>query len=447
MFLYVGERDHNMTNRHGAFKCVSGGAAAWQPSRSGGSGRCAAVMAGVLMPALTGWGFDPNSLFAVGVRPVVFYPTFDVSAMYSDNIYSLPDDSLLPELGVINSREDIAFILSPAVNVRLGTPGGDNQLNFDARFDQYLYSENPSSDSGSYRFGLNAAVRGAKLSYDCQNNVQFSNTILDSYTTVVEGISVPSGNVERVYGNFNHGLDYALSPKTFLSLGGTFNFRDYTGDELTTRRYYNSAEWRVIPGFGYLLSERIRLNGSVHYGQLTRDPVSDFIATPPRSDALGGTIGARGSFTPKLSGGIRAGYEHRWFSDDQGDDGYPLAGVDLTQAFTDRLRVSANYNHGGGVSASTTSRSVTVTDAFSLNVSQTVGYRRPWFLNLGVRYALTEYVTGNTRDQDNFRLSLGARYQITRWLSTYASYAYEFGTRSTYEYDANEVTLGLHFGY
>lgn len=409
--------------------------------------RRALLAAGFLAPAPAGLCLDPRDIFVVGAGPVVLRPTFDFTTSYNDNIYSLPDESILTELGLVNSREDLIFMMSPAINARLGRPDGDNRVALDARFDQYVYTENPDSDSGSYSFGLSAAARGAKLSYDCQNSVDFSNTILNSYTTVIEGIPVPAGNVERMYVDLDHDFAYSLSPKTHLLAGGFFRMRDYSGNELTTRRYYNSEEWRARAGFGYSLSEKIRLDAIFTYGQIFRDPVSDLVATPPQSDAFGATIGARGSFTPRLSGRVRVGYEQRWFSDGVGDDGYPIASVDLTQRFTDKTSASLAYNHGGGVSATAFTRSVTVSDSFSLNLNQTLGYKRPWFLNLGIRYAVTDYTTSNIRNQENFQVLFRVSYQLLPWVSTYASYTYQYGTRSTYDYDDNQVTFGFHLGY
>jgi hypothetical protein len=441
-------RDTDMMTRKWTSGRTSGrGLLLRTPKGAAAAARHALLAASVLAPLPAGWCFDPRDLFAVGAGPVVFQPKLDLATTYSDNIYYLPDDSILPELGVVNSREDMAFILSPALSARLGRPDGENRVELDFRFDQILYSENPSSDSSNYNFDLSAAARGAKLSYDCRNSLQFLNSILNGYAATIEGIPIPSGNVERINVNLAHNFGYALSPKTRLLAGGTYSLRDYPGSELTTRTYYNSEEWRANAGLGYALSEKIGLDAKLHYGQLFRDPTSDRIATPPRSDLFGGTVGARGSFTPKLSGGVRAGYEYRWFSEGSGDDGYPIAGVDLIQQFTDRTSATLAYNHGGSVSATAFSRSVTTTDSVTFNVQQIVGYRRPWFLNLGVRYALTDYVTGDVEPLDNFQVSLGARYQIQTWLNVFANYAYEFGSRSTYDYDVNQVTLGFHLGF
>jgi len=402
----------------------------------------------MLAPAACGWAFDARQLFAIPAGPVVLEPKFDLATTYSDNIYYLPSDSILPELGVVNSRDDLAFILSPGLDVRLGRPDGDNRIEAGFRFDQILYTENPSSDSSNYDFNLSAVARGAKLDYDCRNSLQYLNSIMNGYAATIDGLPVPSGNVERIYVNLAHNFAYELSPKTRLLAGGTYYLRDYPGNELTTRTYYNSEEWRFNGGMGYVLSEKIRLDAKLHYGQLYRDPTSDRIATPPDSDVFGGTVGARGSFTPKLSGGAYVGYEYRAFSSGGGDDGYPVAGVDLKQQFTERTSAKVAYTHGGSVSAyALSSRSVTTTDAVSFNVEQIVGYRRPWFLSAGVRYALTDYLTGNLNTIDNFQVNVGARYQVLAWLTAFASYSYEFGNRSTYDYDVNQVTVGFHLGY
>ncbi len=406
------------------------------------------LVAGLLSPAFSGLAFDPRDLFAVGAGPVVLHPKFTFTSSYNDNIYFLPDDSIAPELGIIESRDDISFVMSPGFNARLGRPDGDNRLDFDFRFDQIMYMENTSADSSNYDFNLSADVKGSKLSYDCGNHFKYLNSIMDSYTAVIEGIPIPSANVERIFVDLNHNLAYAFSPKTRFLLGGVFNLRDYPGNELATRTFYNSEEWRVRSGAGYALTEKINLDATAHYGQITRDPASDNIARPPRADYVGGSVAANGSITPKLTGRVSVGYEYRWFSNDAEDDGYPIASLSLTQRFTDRTTASVGYSHGGSVSASALNSSATTRDSVFADFQQLVGSAlRPWYLTLGVRYVQTRYESGADLSLDNFQLTAGARYQWQPWLGVFANYGYEFGTRPQLDYDVNRVSLGFHLGY
>lgn len=401
---------------------------------------------GLLAPAFSASGFEMRDLFAVSAGPVVLHPRMTAMAMYSDNVFYLPSDSPLEDLGLIKSRDDFSFVLSPGLNVRLGRPDGDNRIDFNFRYDQILYVENTQADSGNYNFELNATAKGARLTYDCRNSLQYLNSILSGYAATVEGIPIPSGNLERYYVDLDHDLSYALSPKTRFLLGGLFRLRDYPGAELSSRTYYNSDEWRADSGMGYALSERIQLQARAHYGQVSRDPVSDLVPTPPRADAVGGTLRLTGSLTPKLTGRIWGGYEYRWFSNDEEDDGYPVAGVDLTQRFTEKNSLTLGYDRGGSVSATALTTSSSVRDRFSLGFRQQLGTANPWYLDLGVRYVRTEYLTSDL-DLDNFRVNAGVSRMIRSWLSVFANYAYEFGNRSNFDYDVNQVSLGLNLGY
>jgi hypothetical protein len=420
-----------------------------QPRAAARAGRASSpwlTTCGLLAPAFSASGFEMRDLFAVSAGPVVLHPRMAVVSSYSDNIFYLPSDSPLADFGLIESRDDFSFILSPGLNVRLGRPDGDHRIDFNFRYDQILYVENTQADSGNYNFELNATTKGARLSYDCRNSLQYLNSIITGYTATIEGIPIPSGNLERYFVDLDHDFSYALSPKTRFLLGGLFRLRDYPGAELSSRTYYNSQEWRADGGMGYSLSERIQLQARLNYGQVTRDPVSDLVPTPPRADAMGGTLRLTGNLTRKLTGRIWGGYEYRWFSNDEDDDGYPVAGVDLTQRFTEKNSLTLSYSRGGSVSATALTTSSAVRDVLSLGFKQQLGTANPWFVDLGVRYARTEYITTD-RELDNFQVSAGVSRMLRSWLSVFANYTYEFGNRSNFDYDVNQVSLGLNLGY
>lgn len=408
--------------------------------RPRGTALAALAVAGALSPS-SGGAFEARDLLAFNAGPVVVKPRFTFVAGYSDNVYYLPDDSPLEQLGIIKSREDFNFVLSPELRARLGREGGDRQLNFSYRFNQYLFVENTDSDSSNHAFSLGGQVAGSRLEYDTQNSMQFLNSIISGYELVEAGIVIPGGNVERNQYSTSHNLAYVLSAKSRLRLEGSASFQEYPGQGFQQARYYDSTDWRLRAGYDYALSQKLRLAGLAHYGQQLRSARGN-LPSQTDADIFGGSISASGSFTAKLSGNVRLGYEHREF--ERGDsDGYTLVGLGLNQQFTEKTSASLNYNRSGSVSASTGGG--TVTDGVGLGFQQVIGTSRPWFLNLNVDYRRTEYA-----DQDltleHFRVTVGAAYRLRQWATAFINYSFELGERQAFDYEVNQVNLGLTIG-
>lgn len=409
--------------------------------RRPGAAALAASAVGALS-GLEGQALEARDLMAFNVGPVVLKPRFTAVAGYSDNVYYLPADSPLEELGLIESRDDINFVLSPGLTARLGRPEATEWVEFSYRFDQILFLENTDSDSPNHYFTLGAGVAGSRLEYDCNNSFQLLSSILTGYEATVDGVALPSGNVDRNYFNLNHNLAYALTAKSRVRVEGSLGIREYTGSDQQQIRYLDSQDWRVRAGYDYALSQKLRLAGLLHYGQQIQTSNTPNRPDPPQADIFGGSVTATGNLTSKLSGNIRVGYEYRDFEDAE-SDGYPLVGLGLTQRFTEKTSLSLDYNRGGSVSATTGAG--TVTDSVGLAVQQTLGTSRPWFLNAAVRYVHNDYVE---QDQtlENFRVTLGAAYQLRKWASVFINYTFELGERTTFDYDVNQVNLGLSLG-
>lgn len=408
--------------------------------RAPGALGAALAAAGALGPADAG-AFEARDLLAFSAGPVVLKPRFTFVAGYSDNVFNLPENSAAEQLGLIESRDDFNFVLSPELQARLGRAGGDRQLEFRYRFDQYLFVENTNADSSNHLISLGAQIAGSRLEYDTQNSAQFLNSIVGGYEAVEAGIVIPSGNIERNFYNTSHNLAYVLSAKSRLRLEGSFSFREYPGQGFQQARFYDSTDWRLRAGYDYALSQKLRLAGLAHYGQQLRSARGN-LPSLTDADIFGGSVTASGSFTAKLSGNVRVGYEHREFARGN-SDGYPLVGLGLSQQFTEKTSASLNYNRSGSVSATTGGG--TVTDSVGLGVQQVLGTSRPWFLNANVDYRRTEYA-----DQDltleHFRVSVGAAYRLRQWATAFINYSFELGERQRFDYEVNQVNLGLTIG-
>jgi hypothetical protein len=202
-----------------------------------------------------------------------------------------------------------------------------------------------------------------------------------------------------------------ISEKT--SLGGGISFTDtsyktpgYADDRSTTIpvNYYYQVEPKldVSGGFQYRYSS---VNQSfVQPGTSTRDYFYN--------------IGARGQFTPLLSGTVRIGYE-----DDQaekGKDNRTLA-VDssFTYAYTEKTSFSLNLDNDYGFNAlgqeyrsAGGSIGVTTKPMEQLSFNGSLGYHR------------LSYTATNQRD-DFYNISVGATYSFSPQISASGNYSYQ----------------------
>jgi len=393
---------------------------------------------GVLVPACCAHAFEPADLFAFSAGPVILKPSFGVVTTYSDNLYSLPSDSPLEDLGLIASKDDFSAVLSPGIRARLGRSDAQNWVDFGYRFDQYLYVSNTDSDSPNHSFDLGAAVGGSRLSYDCRNSVQILSSIMSGYEATLNGIVVPPGNVDRTIYSFGHHLAYDLTTKSRLHADGSWSVRDYAGGGLDGARFLDSSDWSAGGGYDYAITEKVRLGAVFGYGQQEQRSNSSLRPDPPTVDSFNVSATASGSFTPKLSGNVRVGYQHR---DRYG--GNLTASLGVTQQFSEKTSMSLDYSRFGALGSS--SGVGMVTDSVGLGVQQAVGARRPVLLSAGVRYVHNAY-TDSDLTLNNFDVTVGARRQLTRWASAFLNYSFEISERSTYEYQVNQVSLGINFG-
>lgn len=402
----------------------------------------ALATAGVLAsPA--GQALEVRDLLAFNVGPVVVKPRLSLAASYSDNVYSLPESTVFEDLGLIQSRDDFFFMVSPELRARLGREGGERQLEFVYRFDQTLFVENTDSDASNHSFSLGGSVAGSRVAYDTRNSISLLNSILGGYESTLEGVLAPSGNVERNNYNTSHTVTYAVSAKSRLRAEGSVSYREYPGRDIEQRRFVDSTDWRLRAGYDYAFSQKLRFAALAHYGQQLRSSRNN-LPNLTDADIYGGSITASGSFTAKLSGNVRVGYEFRDFQQGGGSDGYPLVGVGLTQQFSEKTSLSLNYSRSGSVSATTGGG--TVSDSVGLAFQQVLGAGRPWFLNAGINYLHTEYVEGD-RSAQHFRFTLGLAYQLRQWASAFINYSFETGERiQGFEYEVNQVMLGLNLG-
>jgi hypothetical protein len=208
---------------------------------------------------------------------------------------------------------------------------------------------------------------------------------------------------------------------------------------------------RGTAGFGYRAFPKTGFFGEIYYGQTVTTP--NFPApNVPHVNFIGSFIGARGSFTDKISGVVKAGYESREFSDNSSAPGSPVVDLSLNYAMSAKRSVLLSYARLHDVSVQFARESYTA-DAVTLRLGQTFGPAGKWNVSIGGSYGTYAYeqVGGATgRQYDRYSGNINLAYQIQLWLSANLGYNFDAirsGGGGVADYDINRVGLSLAVGY
>jgi hypothetical protein len=432
-----------------------------------------AAIAGGLSVALGSLeAIEPVDILVFSKEPFLLKPRLAVSETYNDNVFSRP-----------NAKEDFYTTISPGLNVSLGKEIG-NFISLDYSFNQRFHVNLPELNAGEHSFVIRNKLEGNRLVLTGSDRIdllsnpigvsQESNRVQSPETTPPttvpgeDGGGAPtptqppsadpirSGEVLTIleernvnYNIYSHGysLSYAISQKTSAYVQGQYSSTDYeTGVGL-----YDLSTWRATGGFAFHALPKTSFFGEVYYGRTETTP--NFTApSVPNVSFVGGTLGGRGSFTEKLTGQVKAGYETREFADNSDAPSSPVADISLTQRLTTKSSLSLSYARLHDVSVQFAKQSYTA-NMISGQFNQMIGSAGKWRASAGSSWGMFEYEsTGASAPlkYDQYSAYFGLEYRLQLWLSMRLGYSFSalrYGTDGGSDYDVNRVNLGLAIGY
>ncbi|HEY8931905.1 MAG TPA: outer membrane beta-barrel protein [Rariglobus sp.] len=356
---------------------------------------------------------------AIGDNAELFV-TADASAAYNDNI-------LLSSHG--NELEDTVLTFVPGFDLEYGKDSLlKGSLIGTATLTSYADNDNLNnqllgiSNNSSYESG------GLKLKFVASHNE------LDQATV---DVTPTSGKlVERHVSVLGGSGELEVSQKFSVGAGLTFSTTDYkeTG-------YVEEDTYTVPVNVYYELTPKVDLSAGVTYIKTNLDDVA--AGQADEYDAYYYNVGARGSFTPKLSGAFSVGYNTRSANVGPDDDGSFGADASLTYAYTDKtqftLALSRNYSNAtvGGDSYENSQITLGASSAIAVD----------WRLNAAITYRQLDY-QNVSRTDDYYEGTVGATYIINSSLSAGLSYIYREQTSDGgSEFRNNVVTVSLSARY
>lgn len=453
-----------------------------------GMGACAVIASGERL-----LGIDAEQILSVNAGNFLIQPQLDASAQFTGNLFYGVDNprdagiyTIQREInGVVESVDvlaagqsevtsDLLWYVSPGLEIQYGK-NPENSLSLGYFHDFILYTDHSDFNSGQDRIQFDARLQKGRFTLIGSDSVAWLDTILGGSTAVNQRVPV-----RRLAWNDNYRLTYDSSMKTDVYTVFTHDLINY----LQSINLYDQGTIRGTVGATYKPTERIGLfvEGGLGHTDITANlpppPGPGTMVPGEDSWVYGGFVGVRGTFTPRINGSVKVGYETRDFTgtDTEGDGGGVAVGMALSYTPTERLLVNLAYDRRVGVSSLFAGQSFQ-NGVLSLGAVQQIGIQGKWSVQgrfaatfgtyssldtpgfgLVPGQGLVEFPVDQGSDNQNYNVSVGVSYQPRPWLTSSLTYSFEkFNsefddpyaalTSALNDFVVNRVILQVSLGY
>lgn len=382
---------------------------------------------------------EASDVLVFSKGPLSLRPQFGLVEQFDDNIFYEDTDR----------DSDFITVVSPGLKLQLGQDlPNENHVVLAYTYDRSFYVHNSSQNANQHHFITDTFFKKNRFSVEGADRYELLSSVLGG------GFSVGRQRVDRTLWWDIYRFDYKVGERMGVYVEGQHVATDYEHGVAL----YDTRTLSGTGGFEYTFSEDVFLFGEAYYGQTSLQP-NTAAAKPPGTEFIGGFVGARGDFTTKIKGRIKAGYEVSSFhgnlpagADDSAGSA-PVVEGSLTYLPTERLTTTLTYSRRQQVSVQFLQSSYVI-DTVTANVQQILGSTGRLRLDLTGTYAMFSFDPAPAypagRSDQNWKVQTGASYFFQTWLSTRLEYSFERFTSdfaSVVDYDVNKVTLSLAIGY
>ena len=386
---------------------------------------------------------ESEDLLHYRVGNVNIRPQFTGGMTYNDNIFFRSDDASRQLL--TGPREgDLINQIGPGVSFTLGE-NPINTLSFSYNYRHRFYTDHSELSSGDHVAGLSAAVTSGKVNLSTLHNLSYLTGIQGGGQLIVE-------QSNRLLLSDQLRVSLHLTPKSDVYFIGSYR----ETDQAETSRFADTSNWNTAGGYGFKYSEGLRFFSQLSYGQqATVDLGGRGIERV--WDLVGGSIGAEGEFTEKLTGTLQFGYQQR-SSDLTGmSAGAPTVTAELEQLLGDRTMLALTYTRANQVNPDAAD-TASVSDSVRLTLRRALGNREKWFASVFGNYSQNDFSSSsgslNGRSDTFFSYGGSLDYQIQEWLSssltyTFADFSADIPSQPlrSIDYQVNMISLTANIGF
>ena len=397
---------------------------------------------GLALTASAGWALEPSDLFLIQKGPTALKPQFRSSLVFTDNITFRDEDKL----------SDLYALISPGLAFQVGSHDY-NYLDLSYFFERLQYFQHQEFDANQHRFAIENRFQRSRFTLDGVDRIEMLSSPLGG------GYSLAGAMVDRTSFADHYRLTYSLSDRTAVYTAIAHSSLDYQDDI----PLYDSRTLIGTLGFMYRAFTRTFFFGELYYGTTENDANPGLVERAIRSQRdpsevryptarfIGGFIGARGYFTEKLSGTVKAGFEQRDYSGAEGGGGAPVVDASLSHRLSERTLITLAYSRRQLESVEFVSSSY-VSDSVSASVRQQIGADGRLRADLTAGYINSVYDSagGADREDNIVTTALTITYDIKLWMRVFGGYNFEWldsGHPTIVDYVVNRFSLGIELGF
>lgn len=352
---------------------------------------------------------------AVGDNAELFV-TASAQIQSDDNIYAKSTAEV----------SDTIYSFTPGVDLVFGK-GAVNKGNVYYREEFRRYADNNQQDTELSNVGATSSYNNGVTKFDL--NASYAQVAQNDRTTV--GTGAPADViVRRDLTDVGAKAEFGISEKTMVGVGLAYAKTDYA-----PASYTDSDIWSLPVDVYYKATAK--LDWSLGYRYRT----TDLSGTSLDSDDHFFNLGARGEFSPKLTGQIRMGYNRRSFDGGGKEDQFGFNG-DIAYAYSDKTDLRFLVGNDFGSSGTGDS-----TENFNLGLNVSNRFTEQWSINAGLTYRKTDYPT---RTDDFMEAQVGVSYVYNAYINFVASVAVRDNSSdnlATAEFSQNVFSIGANVRY
>lgn len=331
---------------------------------------------------LLGANASAASFVAVGENAELFL-TANVAVSMDDNIY----------LRASNEADDTIVSFTPGLDFVFGRNAATSG-NVYYRHQFLRYSDYSQQDTDLANVGLNTLYNSGKSKFNF--GVSFAELAQNDNT-------VAGAIIERDVTSVRASGEVGVSEKTSIGAGVNLEKNNYALGTFT-----DSTVWNVPVDMYFEYSPKLQASVGYRY----RNTELSGAALDSKDHFF--SVGARGEFTPKLTGQIRVGYTLRDFSNNTDDTDFG-AEANLTYAFSEKTSVAIN-----ALSDYSSTPVGASTQVKRLGVSSNTRVTEQWSWNANLSYSVTEY---DRREDSLVSGGLGLTYIYSNFVNFAATYS------------------------
>jgi hypothetical protein len=324
----------------------------------------------------------------------------DVPLFLTATVSVRSDDNVL--LSPTKKVSDTIYLFAPGVDLHSTGGQGSAGVTFSEQFSRY--AKEKGLDDQLANLAGHVGYQGSETSFTASG----SYVQTDQTTTTATNLDQ---TVKQTLEAVAVGAEGTLTAKTRVGLTPSFSRTEFPEIGFT-----NSDVWTLPVDLYYGVTPKTDL--SIGYAYTKTTTQNDL------GDSKGSfvNVGARGEFTPKLSGQVRVGVTEQ--KPETGPSVSQVgANVSLNYAYSPKTTFSLFVDNGFAPSAAGNQ-----TEVLTVGLSGNFELSPEWALVLAAGTSATKYLTVPTRTDHFVNLSAGLSYIVTSNLNLQASYLYRKNT-------------------